>query len=94
MSKEKQITRKANAVLTALRSFDNVLMAKGGDFNIKKIKPLYHALEREISSQSHALIKASQVPDKPRRPKQILADIAANERLTPELLDEIKRSQG
>ena len=93
MKKEKQIIRSANSVLAALRSFKNILMAKGKDFDSKKIDPIYSLLEKEVSKQAHGIIAAAKIPDKPRKAKDILADIAKGERLTSELLQEAKRSK-
>jgi len=91
--KEKRETKKVMAVLSALRSFDNILRAKGKNFDYSKIRSIYLLLENEVKKQTFELIKKSKEPEKARKAKDILADLAKGERLTPELLREIKRLQ-
>ena len=93
MKSEKQVSREVMSIQSAINAFRNVLFAKGEDFDLNKIFPLVDALEDEVVTQAKVLIGVSKVKTKPRTAKVILAEIAISERLTPELLDEIKRSQ-
>ncbi len=90
---EKQITRRVSVVLGTREAFRHAMLTKGQVFDDNIISPLYAALRSEVERQSHKLISEAKVLPKPRNAKTILADLAKTERLTPELLDEIRRSQ-
>lgn len=93
MPKAKRADKRASIVLASLRAFQNILLAKGSDFDLKKIDPLYNALLKEVKKQKESILIQSKIPTKPRSAKKILEDLARGERLTPKLLEEIKRSQ-
>ena len=92
MKKEKDITKKVNMINGSLIAFYQTLAAKDPGFDLEKINTHYNALRAEVSKQGHELIAESKIPDKPRSAKKILQSISDNARLTPELLDEIKRN--
>lgn len=92
MFNEKETTRRVNIILASLRSFKDMVVLKNPGFKLRKINTLYKALEIEVSKQGFSLIELSKIPPKPRTAAEIIADIAKSERLSPEILDEIKRS--
>lgn len=94
--KHKKIERDLNAILATLHGFRGALIAKDPGFDsmaLAGIQAICDDLETEIYEQGQILIEAAKITLKPRKAKDILADLAKGERLTPELLDEIKRSQ-
>lgn len=91
MKKEEEAKRRISTIMGSLHGFNNILIAKSDGFDLSKIDPLYSALEKEVSKQGRNVIEISQIPEKPREANIILRDIADKGKVTPELLDEIKR---
>jgi len=92
MSKAKQIERQKDIILGRLSSIVQMIHAKALGFDSSKINQSISEIEAEIIKQADSLIIRANKPKRVRPAKKILEDIDKIGHITPELLDEIKRS--